>query len=112
MKAVKGTMSHPDAGWIYEQVRQEIPNISLGTVYRNLKLLQENGEVMRLEIDMLGRFDGNTKKHYHIRCDRCGAVFDVYLSLDKTLQDRVARETGFKVTRHQLEFGGLCENCA
>ena len=112
LKVVKGTMSHPDAEWIYEQVRQEIPSISLGTVYRDLKLLQANGKILRLGTDMPGRFDGNTKKHYHVRCDRCGAVYDIYLSLERKLVDKVARETGFKVTSHHLIFDGLCQNCA
>lgn len=111
LKVVKGTMSHPDAEWIYEQVRQEIPSISLGTVYRDLKLLQESGKILRLGADMPGRFDGNTKKHSHVRCDRCGAVFDIYVSLGRKLDDEVARETGFKVTSHRLLFDGLCQNC-
>ena len=109
---LRKTKSHPGARWIYEQVRQEIPHISLGTVYRNLKLLQMDGKILRLEVDMLGRFDSNTKRHYHVLCTQCGAVFDVKLSLSRTFEDKVARETDFKITHHHLEFSGLCQNCS
>ena len=111
LRVVKGTMSHPSAGWVHEQVRQEIPNISLGTVYRNLRLLKQGGEIGELELPGLGRFDGNARDHYHFRCEECGRIFDVDLPMQKAMNERVAQKTGFKVTHHRLEFRGLCRDC-
>ena len=112
LRVLKGTTSHPTADWTYKQVRYEIPNISLGTVYRNLRLLQQEGDI--LELDLAGsfsRFDANTHNHYHFRCEQCGRVFDLDEPVDKAMDDNVAQKTGFKVTHHRLEFRGLCIDC-
>lgn len=109
---LKGTNSHPTADWIYEQVRKEIPNISLGTVYRNLKVLQQAGKILELDLaGTLSRFDGNTQNHDHFRCEQCGRIFNVDEPVDRGTDARVARETGFKVSYHRLEFRGLCKDC-
>ena len=111
-KVLRSTTCHPSAVWVYEQVRQEIPNISLGTVYRNLRSLKQDGEILELELSgTLGRFDGNNYNHYHFRCERCGRIFDVDEPIDEKIDDRVARGTGFKITKHCLEFSGLCWEC-
>ena len=102
---LRSTSSHPTANYIYEEVRREIPNISLGTVYRNLKLLKQEGKVLELDLaGSLSRFDGNTHNHYHFRCEQCGRIFDVDEPADQEINDKVARETGFKVSHHILEF--------
>jgi Fur family peroxide stress response transcriptional regulator len=112
LRVLKGTTSHPGADWVYEQVKREIPNISLGTVYRNLKLLKQEGEILELDLaSTLSRFDGNSQDHYHFRCEQCGRVFDVDELVDKEIDDRVAQKTGFKVSYHRLEFRGLCKDC-
>ena len=112
LRVLKGTTSHPSADWVYEQVRREIPNISLGTVYRNLKLLKREGEILELDLaSTLSRFDGNSQDHYHFRCEQCGRVFDVGEPVDKEIDYRVAQKTGFKVSHHRLEFRGLCKDC-
>jgi len=112
IKVLRSTTCHPTVDWIYDEVRKEIPNISLGTVYRNLKLLRESREI--LEIDLSGtfsRFDGNSDNHYHFRCDKCGRVFDIDEPVNKELDERVARKTGFEISHHRLEFRGLCQEC-
>ena len=112
LRLLKSTTSHPTAEWIYEQVRREIPDISLGTVYRNLKLLKGKGEI--LELDLAGaqsRFNGKTKNHYHFRCEQCGRLFDVDEPVHKEMDERVARKMGFKVFNHVLEFRGRCKDC-
>jgi len=112
IKVVKGTTSHPTADWVYEQVRKELPNISLGTVYRNLNLLQREGEILELNFgNTLSRFDGNTRNHYHFRCKGCGRIFDVDEPVRKEMDERLAQKTGFKVFNHLLEFNGLCKDC-
>ena len=112
LRVVKSTTSHPGADWVYEQVRKEIPNISMGTVYRNLQLLTQSGEIRRL--DVVGgqsRFDGNTNNHYHFRCEKCSRVFDLDEPVDLSIEERVAKETGFRVKGHYLELSGLCPEC-
>ena len=111
LRVIRGTVSHPSAEWVYEQVKQEIPDISLGTVYRNIRLLKEGGHILGLETSTTGRFDGNTKDHYHFRCDKCERIFDVDVPVNKKLNDKVAERTGFKVDSHRLEFHGLCKDC-
>lgn len=112
LRVVKSTKSHPTASWVYEQVREEIPGISLGTVYRNLKLLKQDGEIVELDLaGTLSRFDGAVQDHYHFRCEQCNRIFDVDEPVDKTINDKITRKTGFRVTHHRLEFRGLCQDC-
>jgi len=112
LKVVKGTNSHPTVDWVYERVREEIPNISLGTVYRDLKLLKQEGEISEVGLaDTLSRFDGNTQNHYHFRCEQCGCIFDVDEPVNEEIDKRIAQKMGFKVSHHRLEFYGLCKEC-
>ncbi len=112
LRVLKRTSSHPAADWVYQQVRKEIPNISLGTVYRNLKSLQQEGKILELDLaGTQGRFDAHTDNHYHFRCEQCGRIFDVDEPVDGESDKRVARNTGFKVSFHRLEFRGLCKDC-
>ncbi len=112
VRVLRGTNCHPTADWIYEEVRKEVPNISLGTVYRNLKTMKERGEILELSsAGGLGRFDGNPENHYHFRCDRCGRVYDIDEPIDRTIDERVAARTGFEVFQHRLEFRGMCIEC-
>jgi Fur family peroxide stress response transcriptional regulator len=112
LRVLKRTTSHPSADWIYEQVRNEIPNISLGTVYRNLKLLKQEGQILELDTaSTRSRFNGNSQNHYHFRCEQCGRVFDVDEPLNNEINELVAQKTGFKVLYHWLEFRGLCKGC-
>ena len=112
LKLLRGTCSHPTADWIYNEVRKEMPNISLGTVYRNLRLLCQSGEIAELDLcGNLSRFDARQDDHYHFRCEKCGSVFDIDEPVDREIDDRIARKTGFSVTYHKLEFRGLCREC-
>jgi len=113
LRCLRSTKSHPDATWIYQEVKKEIPNISLGTVYRNLRMMSERGEII-LEMDLTGdhsRFDGNADNHYHLRCLGCGRIFDIDEPIDGDIDARVSRSTGFEVISHRLEFRGLCSDC-
>ncbi len=104
--------NHPSADELYERVRQLIPRISLGTVYRNLEVLSELGEIQKLELSgSLKRFDGNPRKHYHIRCMNCDRIDDAPLAFQKNLEDQLNGETDYKIMGHRLEFVGLCPAC-
>lgn len=112
IKVLRETSSHPSAEWIYEQVRKDMPNIGLATVYRNLRVLKEEGEVLEIHTSGDGaRFDGDTRAHYHFFCDRCGKILDLDESVDSMIETRVASRTGLRVTRHHLELGGVCLDC-
>lgn len=88
-------------------MRREIPDISLGTVHRNLRLLRESGQIMEIDLrSTFHRSDGNPSSHYHFGCEECSRVFDVDEPANKELDLRVAKETGFKISQHHLEFRG------
>jgi len=109
---VRNTTCHPTADTVYAQVRKYIPGISLGTVYRNLRLLVEAGELRVLEgPGGVSRYDGCTDGHYHFRCDVCGQVLDIDEPIDMDLDDRVAARTGLQIRCHSLEFRGVCTEC-
>ncbi|HEX7363695.1 MAG TPA: transcriptional repressor [Dehalococcoidia bacterium] len=112
LRVLKDTRAHPTADQVYEEVKTEIPNISKGTVYRNLLVLQEDGLITLLNLNgTLSRFEVKQPSHYHFRCERCGRVFDVDEPVNNEIDKRVAETTGFKVSHHQTEFRGLCKDC-
>jgi Fur family peroxide stress response transcriptional regulator len=112
LRVVMNSNDHPRADWVYDQVRREIPNISMGTVYRNLKSLAKSGEIRQLDLaDGTSRFDGNNDSHYHFRCEKCGRIFDLDEPVDQSISQRVAKNTGFKVYRQRMELIGLCNAC-
>lgn len=112
LEILRSTDTHPTADWIYEKVRERIPNVSLGTVYRNLKVLKEEGEILELDYGAtFSRYDARTAKHYHFRCESCGRVFDIDLPHGLGVDGEVAQATGFTVNRHRLEFYGKCNSC-
>ena len=112
LKLLRSARAHYTADQIYDEVRKEISNISKGTVYRNLKILRDTGQISELNLNgTVSRFEGRQDNHYHFRCDNCGRVFDVDEPVDTELDKKVAGKTGFKITYHQLEFRGLCRDC-
>jgi Fur family transcriptional regulator, peroxide stress response regulator len=109
---LRGASSHPTADQVYDEVRKVIPHISKGTVYRNLRILHETGQISELNLSgTVSRFEGRQDNHYHFRCDNCGRVFDLDEPVDTELDKKVAEKTGFNVSYHQLEFRGLCRDC-
>ncbi len=104
---------HPTADTIYENVKKEIPNISLGTVYRNLAQLTERGEILKLSFDGTSdRYDATTKPHYHFRCRNCGSVCDLDIEDDFSDMIEVASKKfdGF-IEGHTTFFFGCCSHC-
>jgi Fur family peroxide stress response transcriptional regulator len=109
---LRHTRSHPTADQIYETIRKSIPNISKGTVYRNLQVLIDNGIVSVLDIrGTLSRYEIKQETHYHFRCEACGRVYDLDEPVDPGLDDRISKRTGFLVSGHQTEFRGRCADC-
>lgn len=103
---------HPTAETIYENVRKEYPRISLGTVYRNLALLTDIGEIQTISTGVgPDRFDGNAKPHYHFICKGCGQVID--LRLQDLEHINLLAQHGFhgSIESHTVFFFGSCEQC-
>ncbi len=105
--------THPTANEVYDMVRKRLPRIGLGTVYRNLELMADNGMIVKLEVGgSQKRFDATTELHYHIRCTRCGKVDDIELGAMPQLDQLAADTTDYQVLGHHIEFSGICETCA
>jgi len=112
LETLKGVSTHPSADWIYNEVRKKIPHISRGTVYRNLKVLEEEGAIIDLNVDgTFGRYEIRHDNHYHFLCEQCGRIIDIFEPVETELNVRFAKKTGFKITRHRLEFHGICKDC-
>ncbi|OGN96040.1 MAG: transcriptional repressor [Chloroflexi bacterium RBG_13_51_36] len=112
LKILKNTRSHPTADQIYDMVRKDIPNISKGTIYRNLQVLREDGAISELNLNgTLSRYEEKQCRHYHFRCEKCGRVFDLDEPVNTEIDRRVSARTGLKVSSHYTEFWGLCKDC-
>ena len=107
-----GRHDHPTADGVYASIREEFPNISLGTVYRNLNLLVELGEIQKLSCgDGKDRFDGVTTPHYHFLCRQCGAVADLPLKPMPEAERYAEEATGARVDSHVIYMYGICPGC-
>ena len=104
--------THPTASELYDMVRKRLPRIGLGTVYRNLELMAENGMILKLEVGgTQKRFDATTETHYHIRCSGCGKVDDIDTPVMDELVREAAESTAYEILGHHVEFSGLCPSC-
>lgn len=108
--AVLNTNTHPSAETVYSWLKPENPALSLGTVYRNLKQLADEGQITRLPLQ-IERFDANTAPHPHFICKICGKVYDLdCIGYDSSL-DELAKASGHVAERHELIFSGICSCC-
>jgi Fur family transcriptional regulator, ferric uptake regulator len=104
--------THPTAATLYEIVRNRLPRISLGTVYRNLELLADASIIGKLETaGTRKRFDGTVEKHYHVRCVKCGRVDDLPVPLFGDIEDSLRGLSDYKILSYHLEFLGICPSC-
>lgn len=113
LTCVRHTTVHPSADWVYARLKPDYPDLSLGTVYRNLSLFKEQGLIASLgTVQGVERFDGNTDPHVHFICARCGAVLDLEgMAVPRELQIRAARIAGGRVNSCHLSFSGTCGQC-
>lgn len=111
LSVLRSTRSHPTANEIYEEMRKRDPRISLGTVYRNLAMLSENGTILRIDTEHDSvHYDGFTHPHYHFVCNGCGEVSDLSVGQIE-LDEKVEEEIGCSVSSHMLVFYGKCKKC-
>lgn len=112
LDVVKNRTKHPTADKVYEILKKDHLEISLGTVYRNLNLLSEMGEISRVETSSVkDHFDGNQHPHAHFVCRKCGGVFDLNLDISQLLQSAKGVEGSFQVEDCKVLVQGVCEDC-
>ena len=111
--AVTANHIHPTAETVYSMLKKDHPNLSLGTVYRNLQFLSERGDIKRLTFrNMPERYDGNMEHHYHGVCQNCGEVVDIFIDYLNNIDDRVSAKYGIKILSHDITFSVICPKCA
>lgn len=103
---------HPTADTVYQELRELYPNISLGTIYRNLSLLAEIGEIQKICTgDGVDRFDGQIQPHYHVVCTQCHRVDDLHLDFLNSVTDLASRYYDGQIFSHSTNFYGICPDC-
>ena len=112
IEELKRLTSHPTAEQLYHIVRERLPKISLGTVYRNLDLLSKNNEIRKLDIDKdQAIYDAEKREHCHIRCIRCGKIGDIFNMPKADIEKEVSKLTDFTIIDYTPEFRGICQVC-
>ena len=105
---VQTTNSHPTADWIYKKAKKKLSNISLGTVYRNLSQLNQDGIINILYDNNIARYDWNTVSHDHLKCQQCGDITDVHMRTEE-LQKKVWKQYKFKADNIEINIIGTCK---
>lgn len=110
---IRNTKTHPSAEWVYNELKVQYPNISLGTVYRNMAMFAEQGLIVSVgTVNGRERFDANTTPHAHFICTKCDSVIDLeYMSYNRELDESVLLNTGHSVDKHSMYFYGVCRKC-
>ncbi|SCP99936.1 Fur family transcriptional regulator [Anaerobium acetethylicum] len=112
LETVQELQCHATAEEIYDTIVKKHANISRGTVYRNLNLLSDIGQIRKMEMPSgADRFDHQCHKHYHARCIKCGRVFDVEMEVITDLEKNIKNTHGFEFIEHDLIFKGICLEC-
>ena len=112
LEELRKVKCHPTADELYGIIKTRLPRISIATVYRNLELMAGSGMIRKLEFaGKQKRFDGDTKKHHHIRCIECGKLDDISVSPVKGIDDCIMDSGGYSVLGHRLDFFGICPEC-
>lgn len=110
-QSVCASRAHPTAEMVYAALKPAHPSLSLGTVYRNLHLLADEGKLVRMPFPV-ERFDGVLDPHSHFCCEHCGQVMDVELPYNEALDAEARAQLDCDVARHTVVFYGVCSDCA
>ena len=108
-EVVFSTNAHPPADWVYDKVKKTFPNISLGTIYRNLKQLSKIGIIRTIYDGSVARFDWNTTSHNHFKCIECGKITDIEIDSTSTFIKRNLDNNSFDVHDIEITFIGTCK---
>ena len=112
LETVKELRRHATADEVYDTINKKHPDISRGTVYRNLNLLSDAGEIRKVEMPGgAALYDHLRQEHYHAKCAKCGRVFDVEMEFISDLEKNIINAHGFEYTGHDIIFKGICLEC-
>ena len=111
MDAVRSLANHPTANEVYEYVHARDEHVSMGTVYRNLNLLAESGDILSVQAPAGCHYDFRNAKHAHVVCTQCGRMDDAMFEYDADADRRAEADSGYKVAGHCLVFEGICPVC-
>ena len=112
LNLLKSVYCHPTADWLHTQLKKDFPNMSLATVYRNLNLLLELGEIIKLDVgDGVDHFDANSGEHCHFICNKCHSVIDINVPSSSHLKIEAENCNDISVTNCSLFLYGNCSNC-
>ena len=104
--------THPDAEWLYSNLKKKEKGISLGVVKRNLRALKDNGQIWELDFGKgASRYSAAVHFHYHFICNSCQNIYDLRIPPMKQLDEKVMQLTGFRILSHRLVFFGVCDVC-
>jgi Fur family peroxide stress response transcriptional regulator len=113
LEVLGSTDTHPTADWIYAKLKKEFPSLSMGTVYRNLTILQEQGLINKIHFGSThDRFEAHVEPHYHLVCQQCSSIQDFEMSGYEELNKKAGRMTDFQIQRHRIDFFGICGKCS
>lgn len=112
LQVMKQSQSHLTAMQVYKQVKKELPTISLGTVYRNLNVLDEQNLIRRIVVPYgCDEFDYNPMEHSHFFCMKCENIYDLESNIDQKMKQIVEETTGYEITNTNIVFKGICHEC-
>ena len=112
LEVLRSTQSHPTATWLYDTIKSEFPRLSLGTVYRNLAILVDQGLVQKIDAgSTFDRFEAKTEPHYHLICRKCGKIEDFEKLFFPEIDEEISRSTDFDIEGHRIDFFGTCSDC-
>ena len=109
---IKSNPVHPTADYIYNALKKDYPDLSLGTVYRNLNVLTETGMIIKITSESDSEhYDGNIDNHYHFMCENCHHIYDVDIPYLNDIEKEAQSGCVHKINNHHLVFNGICKDC-
>ena len=109
---IEGSSEHPTAQRIYDILKKEIKSLSMGNLYRNIRILTEQGRIIRRDFgDGMEHFDAMTDVHYHFICEKCKSVTDFTMPVQESITKNAQKISEHTITGHSIQFYGICEKC-
>ena len=109
---IKASAGHPTAQSVYETLKKELPSLSLGNVYRNIKILSEQQRIACREFgDGIEHYDAIVAMHYHFICEQCKNVSDFSMPLQEIITKKAQKTSSHSIKGHTIQFYGVCEKC-
>jgi len=112
LQSLRANCVHPGAEALYTFIKEKHPKIGIATVYRNLNKMAEAGVIRKISgLDNKEHFDHNTSPHYHMICEKCGEIHDIYINMPVNLLKELTNKTKHDILSYDITFKGICKNC-